>query len=73
MVRPLAGVLKKPAWGTGVVLLVDLLATLGVVVFAALYSKFSLWVFAPVLLVTLVLSLLIAGLVVLSNRRSLAD
>jgi len=60
--------LKKPAWGTGAVLLADLLATLGVVVFAALYTKFSLWVFAPVLIVTLVVSLLVAGLVVLSNK-----
>jgi len=55
-------------WGTGAVLLADLLATLGVVAFAAVYTKFSLWVFAPVLIVTLVVSLLVAGLVVLSNR-----
>jgi len=54
--------------GTRAVLLADLLATLGAVAFVILYSKYNPWTFAPVLAVTLSLSLLIAVLVYHSNR-----
>ena len=59
---------RSTDWGTNAVLIVDLAATLGVVVFAITYTKDNPWVFAPVLLVTLFLSLLVAGLVHQSNR-----
>ncbi len=54
--------------GTSAVLLADLLATLGAVAFAIAYSKYNPWAFAPILVVTLFLSLLIAALVSHSDR-----
>lgn len=49
--------------GTTAVLLVDLAATLAAVAFAAVYTHENLLVFAPVLLVTLFVSVLVAVLV----------
>ena len=70
----LAGVLhegKMPGKGdrgTSAVLLIDPLATLGAVVFAIAYSKYNPWVFAPIVMVTLLLSLVIAVLLHSSNQ-----
>ena len=55
-------------WGTTWVLLADLIATLGAVAFAIIYSKDNPWVFAPVLCVTLFLSILVAILVRQSDK-----
>ncbi len=56
--------------GTRAVLLVDLAATLAAVAFAVEYTREKPIVFAPVLLVTLFLSVLVGALVHSSDRAS---
>jgi len=55
-------------WGTTGVLLADFLATIGAIVFVIIYTKDNPWVFTPVLLVTLFLSIIVAVLVRQSDR-----
>lgn len=62
--------MKGAKWGTTAVLLADLVAALGAIAFVIVYSKYNPWTFAPVLLVTIVLAALVAGLVRQSNKRS---
>jgi len=59
---------RRACRGTSAVLLADLLATLGAVALAIRYSRYNPWAFAPILVVTLFLSLMIAALVRHSDR-----
>jgi len=55
-------------WGTTGVLLADLIATIGAIAFAIAYTRDSPWTFAPLLCVTLFLSILIAILIRQSDK-----